>query len=201
MSTGSNTNEKSGDWLGRRYYLLAERLSTILPNVTVTDARVIQDYYLAQYNAESTMIAYGAEVERRPDRQAVRKWRVEPNRYVLYVSRLEPENNAHLVIEAFKKVRTAYRLLIVGDAPYAREYIDDLKARARGDRRIGFTGFVFGQDYRALQQNAYCYVHATEVGGTHPALLEAMGYGNCVLTLGTPENVEVVGDAGIALRG
>ncbi|HKG96186.1 MAG TPA: glycosyltransferase, partial [Pyrinomonadaceae bacterium] len=54
-----------------------------------------------------------------------------------------------------------------------------------------------GQDYRALQQNAYCYIHATEVGGTHPALLEAMGYGNCVLTLATPENIEVVGDAGV----
>jgi glycosyltransferase involved in cell wall biosynthesis len=194
---GLEHKRKKWGLLGRRYYLLAERLSTKLPNVTVTDARVIQDYYLARYNAASTMIAYGAEVERRPDRQAVRKWRVEPNRYVLYVSRLEPENNAHLVIEAFKKVRTAYRLLIVGDAPYAREYIDDLKARARGDRRISFTGFVFGQDYRALQQNAYCYVHATEVGGTHPALLEAMGYGNCVLTLSTPENVEVIGDAGI----
>jgi glycosyltransferase involved in cell wall biosynthesis len=144
------------------------------------------------------MIAYGSEVERRPDRTAVRRWRAEPNRYVLYVSRLEPENNARLVIEAFKKVRTAYRLLIVGDAPYAHDYIQDLKARARGDKRIIFTGFVFGQDYRALQQNAYCYVHATEVGGTHPALLEAMGYGNCVLTLATPENIEAVGDAGIA---
>ena len=43
------------------------------------------------------------------------------------VSRLEPENNAHLVIEAFKRVRTAYRLLIVGDAPYAHDYITDLK--------------------------------------------------------------------------
>src|SRR5204862_1275586 len=109
----------------------------------------------------------------------------------------EPENNAHLVIEAFKRVRTAHKLVIVGDAPYARDYIRELKARARGDKRIVFTGFVFGQDYRALQQNAYCYVHATEVGGTHPALLEAMGYGNCVLTLATPENIEVVGDAGI----
>ncbi len=194
---GLEHQRKKWGWLGKRYYLLAERLSTILPNVTVTDARVIQDYYLARYNATSKMIAYGAEVERRPDRAALRRWRVEPNRYVLYVSRLEPENNAHLVIEAFKKVRTAYRLIIVGDAPYARHYINDLKARARGDRRIGFTGFVFGQDYRALQQNAYCYVHATEVGGTHPALLEAMGYGNCVLTLATPENIEVVGDAGI----
>lgn len=195
---GLEHQRKKWNWLGRRYYLLAEKLSTILPNVTITDAQVIHDYYRNRYNASSRMIAYGSEVERRPDRATVRKWRAEPNRYVLYVSRLEPENNARLVIEAFKKVRTAYRLLIVGDAPYAREYIDDLKERARGDKRIVFTGFVFGQDYRALQQNAYCYVHATEVGGTHPALLEAMGYGNCVLTLATPENLEVVGSAGIS---
>ena len=194
---GLEHKRKKWGWLGRRYYRLAEYLSTILPNEMVTDAQVIQNYYLAQHNAKSTMIAYGSEVERLPDRALVRKWRVEPNRYVLYVSRLEPENNAHLVIEAFKRVRTAYRLLIVGDAPYAEEYINDLKARAKGDKRIIFTGFVFGQDYRALQQNAYCYVHATEVGGTHPALVEAMGYGNCVLTLATPENIEVVGDAGI----
>ncbi len=194
---GLEHKRKKWGALGRRYYRIAEYLSTILPNEMVTDAQVIQNYYLAQHRAKSTMIAYGSEVERRPDRSSVRKWRVEPNRYVLYVSRLEPENNAHLVIEAFKRVRTAYRLLVVGDAPYAENYINDLKQRAKGDKRIIFTGFVFGQDYRALQQNAYCYVHATEVGGTHPALLEAMGYGNCVLTLATPENIEVVGEAGI----
>jgi glycosyltransferase involved in cell wall biosynthesis len=194
---GLEHKRKKWNSIARNYYLMAERLATILPTETVTDARVIQEYYLARYGAASTMIAYGAEVERRPD-PLVRRWRVEPNRYVLYVSRLEPENNAHLVIDAFKRVRTAHKLLIVGDAPYAREYINDLKARARRDRRIIFTGFVFGRDYRALQQNAYCYIHATEVGGTHPALLEAMGFGNCVLTLAAPENIEAIGDAGIA---
>ncbi|PYS25212.1 MAG: glycosyl transferase family 1 [Acidobacteria bacterium] len=194
---GLEHKRKKWNWIAREYYLMAERLATILPNETVTDAKVIQEYYFARHKAVSTMIAYGAEIERRPD-PVVRRWRVEPNRYVLYVSRLEPENNAHMVIEAFKRVRTAYKLLIVGDAPYAREYINDLKARARRDRRIVFTGFVFGRDYRTLQQNAYCYVHATEVGGTHPALLEAMGFGNCVLTLAAPENIEAIGDAGIA---
>ncbi|MFN2576109.1 MAG: glycosyltransferase [Pyrinomonadaceae bacterium] len=194
---GLEHKRKKWNWIGRKYYLMAERLATILPTETVTDAKVIQDYYLAQHRAESTMIAYGAEVERKVD-PSVRRWRVEPNRYVLYVSRLEPENNAHLVIEAFKRVRTGHKLLIIGDAPYAREYINDLKARARRDKRIVFTGFVFGRDYRVLQQNAYCYVHATEVGGTHPALLEAMGFGNCVLTLAAPENIEAIGEAGIA---
>jgi len=194
---GLEHKRRKWNWLGKNYYRVAERLSVWLPNETVTDARVIQDYYAAKYRAASTMIAYGAEVERRVDRAAVRQWGVEPNRYVLYVSRLEPENNAAMVIEAFRRVRTPHKLLVVGDAPYAHEYIKYLRALARRDRRIIFTGFVFGDAYRALQQNAYCYVHATEVGGTHPALLEAMGYGNCVLTLAAPENVEVVGEAGI----
>lgn len=194
---GLEHKRKKWNWLGRGYYRMSERLATFLPNRIVTDARVIQEYYMARYGAESTMIAYGADVERRPDRATVHNWRVEPQRYVLYVSRLEPENNAHLVIEAFKRVRTSLKLLVVGDAPYAHDYIEELRERAGRDKRIIFTGFVFGKEYRALQQNAYCYVHATEVGGTHPALLEAMGYGNCVLTLSTPENVEVVGSAGI----
>jgi glycosyltransferase involved in cell wall biosynthesis len=194
---GLEHKRKKWNRLARRYYLIAEKLSTVLPDVTVTDARVIQEYYLARYDHPTTMIAYGAEVARTHDRLAVRRWGLEPNRYVLYVSRLEPENNAHLVIEAFKRVRTPHKLVVVGDAPYAHEYIESLRRSAARDPRIVFTSFVFGDAYRALQQNAYCYVHATEVGGTHPALLEAMGYGNCVLTLATPENVEVVGDAGI----
>src|ERR1051326_6235580 len=120
---------------------MAERLATMLPTETITDAKVIQEYYLARHGAHSTMIAYGAEVERRID-PSVRRWRVEPNRYVLYVSRLEPENNARMVIEAFKRVRTAHKLLIVGDAPYAQQYIADLKDQAADDPRIIFTGFV-----------------------------------------------------------
>src|SRR4030095_13113846 len=133
---GLEHKRKKWNWLARRYYLVAEKLSTVLPNETVTDARVIQDYYLARYNHPTTMIVYGAEVQRTLDRAAVRRWGVEPNRYVLYVSRLEPENNAHLVIEAFKRVKTSHKLVIVGDAPYARDYINDLKARARRDKRI-----------------------------------------------------------------
>jgi len=113
---GLDYKRKKWSRLGRSYYLLSERLAALLPNEIVTDARVIQDYYASRYGAPSKMIAYGAEVERHQDRNAIRHWDVEPNRYVLYVSRLEPENNAHLVIEAFKRVQTYHKLLIVGGA-------------------------------------------------------------------------------------
>jgi glycosyltransferase involved in cell wall biosynthesis len=191
---GLERKRKKWNWIGRTYYLVSEWLSTFLPTAIVTDAQVIQDYYETRYGKKSAMIAYGAEVARRAAPEHLEKYDLKPNGYILYVSRLEPENNAHLVIEAYQKVATDLPLVIVGGAPYAREYIAQLKSTR--DPRVKFLGFVFGEDYRALQQNAYCYVHATEVGGTHPALIEAMGAGNCALTLGTPENLEVMGDAG-----
>jgi glycosyltransferase involved in cell wall biosynthesis len=195
---GLERKRKKWNWIGRQYYLVSEWLSTFLPTAIVTDAQVIQDYYATRYKKESEMIAYGAEVARRADSEKLLKFGLEPNRYALYVSRLEPENNAHMVIDAYGRVKTDMALVIVGGAPYADEYIARLKNSA--DPRVKFLGFVFGEDYRALQQNAYCYVHATEVGGTHPALIEAMGAGNCALTLATPENMEVIGDAGIAYK-
>lgn len=195
---GLERKRKKWNWLGRTYYLLSEWLSTFMPTRIVTDALVIQDYYATRYGKESAMIAYGAEVARRAAPEKLERFGLMPNHYVLYVSRLEPENNAHLVIDAYERVKTDMPLVIVGGAPYAAEYIAQLKSTR--DPRVKFTGFVFGEDYRALQQNAYCYVHATEVGGTHPALIEAMGAGNCALTLDTPENMEVMGDAGIIYK-
>lgn len=195
---GLERKRKKWNWIGRTYYLVSEWLSTFLPTAIVTDAQVIQDYYATRYKKESEMIAYGAEVARRAAPERLLRFGLTPNQYVLYVSRLEPENNAHLVIEAYSRVKTDLPLVIVGGAPYAEEYIARLKSTK--DPRVKFPGFVFGEDYRALQQNAYCYVHATEVGGTHPALIEAMGAGNCALTLDTPENLEVIGDAGIVYK-
>ena len=192
---GLERKRKKWNWIGKTYYLVSEWLSTFLPTEIVTDAQVIQNYYETRYHKKSAMIAYGAEVARRAAPEHLEKYGLISGKYILYVSRLEPENNAHLVIEAYEKIKTDLPLVIVGGAPYAKEYIAQLKSTR--DPRIRFLGFVFGEDYRALQQNAYCYVHATEVGGTHPALIEAMGAGNCALTLATPENLEVMGDAGI----
>lgn len=120
-----------------------------------------------------------------------------PDAYLLYVSRLEPENNAHLVISAYRSVPGTLPLVVVGDAPYAREYGERVRALAALDRRVRLLGGVYGDGYRDLQRGARAYVQATEVGGTHPALIEAMGAGNLVLAYATPENREVVGGTAI----
>ena len=180
---------------GRAYYRLSEYLATIIPNVVVADAEVIRDYYLKEYGRSSVMITYGADCERTETTAVLDQLGVRPRNYFLYVSRLEPENNAHLVIQAFEQARTDKLLLIVGDAPYAQKYIEQLKSTA--DRRIRFTGAIYGKGYRELQSHPYAYIQATEVGGTHPALVEAMAVGNCILAKDTPENREVIADCGL----
>jgi glycosyltransferase involved in cell wall biosynthesis len=88
------------------------------------------------------------------------------------------------------------RLALIGDAPYAPDYI--ARVRNTEDARIAMPGYVFGQGYKELGSHCFAYIHATEVGGTHPALIEAMGRGALVLYLDTVENREVAGGCGLA---
>ena len=195
---GIERKRKKWSWPGRAYYRLSEHLSLWLPNVTVTDARVIERYYREKLGADSVFIPYGAFTERPATQAALDRIGLNPGEYFLYVSRFEPENNAHLVIEAFEKVKTNKHLVLVGDAPYSRRYIQ--KLRRTRDPRILFPGAIYGTGYRELQANAFCYIHATEVGGTHPALIEAMGQGSLIVANATPENAEVLSNAGILYR-
>lgn len=192
---GLERKRKKWNAVGRGWYLVSERLATWFPNAVVTDARVIQHYYAERYATASTFIPYGCQVGRTAGRDTLERLGLEPDSYILYVSRLEPENNAHAVIAAYEQTALTQRLVVVGDAPYAREYIRQLHAAA--GPRVLFTGGIYGAGYRELQCHALAYVHATEVGGTHPALVEAMGFGNCTLVHDVAENREVVADAGL----
>ncbi len=191
---GLERKRKKWNAAARAWYRLSERLSTWFPNELVTDAEVVQRYYAERYSKESRFIAYGAKTGKVRSRQVLDRFGLQPGEYFLYVSRMEPENNPLLVVRAFAKTRVDKKLVMVGDAPYAADYIREVKSA--DDPRVLFTGAVYGRGYDELQSHCAAYIHATEVGGTHPALIEAMGRGAPVLFLDTPENVEVAGDIG-----
>lgn len=192
---GLERKRRKWNRLAKTWYLVSEWLATFCPTAVVTDAMAIQQYYRTRWKKESTFIPYGADTGKVPGRQTPLDLGLEPGRYFLYVSRLEPENHALQVREAFERVSTEMRLALVGDAPYAAEYIR--RVRDTRDPRIVMPGAVYGAGYHELQSHSFAYIHATEVGGTHPALIEAMGRGALVLYRQTAENAEVVGDAGI----
>ncbi len=192
---GIERKRKKWNRLAKGWYLFSEWLSTFCPTVVVTDAMTIEEYYRERYGKASTYIPYGAEVGKVETSAALRKLGLERGRYFLYVSRMEPENHPLEVREAFERVDTPLKLALIGDAPYAGEYIR--RVRATNDPRIVIPGAIYGIGYGELGSHCFAYIHATEVGGTHPALIEAMGRGALVLYRNTPENAEVAGDAGI----
>lgn len=192
---GLERKRKKWNILAKAWYMMSERLSTIFPSAIVTDAGAIQAYYRDHYQAPSTMIPYGAEPQPVATNAVLGQLGLEAQRYFLFVSRMEPENNGLLVRQCFEKLSTSMKLALVGDAPYAHDYLRQV--RDTQDPRVVLPGAIFNPGYSELQSHCYAYIQATEVGGTHPALIEAMGRGALVLYMENPENNEVCGDAGL----
>ncbi len=186
--------------VGRWYYQACAWLSPKLPITLVTDAQVIARYYHDRFGKSTAFIPYGSDSRRLPPGATIERLGLEPGRFILYVSRFEPENHAHTVVEGYRRAGglegLGVPLVLVGDAPYATAYRERIEHLAADTPGVIMPGYVFGDGYVELQSNALLYVQATEVGGTHPALVEAMGRGATIVANRVPEHSEVLGDAG-----
>ena len=186
--------------LGRTYYRACEALAARWADAVVTDAAVIQRYYRRAWRRDSAMIPYGGDLPVPAGDDWLRRFGLTAGGYLLYVSRFEPENNPDRVVAAYRAVPGDLPLVLVGGAPYAHRLVRRVGELAAADRRVVLTGPLYGEGYRQLLFGAAAYVQATEVGGTHPALVEAMGAGKTVFFLDNLANREVVRDAGVPFR-
>ena len=186
---GIERKRRKWNVFGRAVYAIGETFSVAFANRVVADAEVIASYYREHYAFEPDVIPYGSEFPAEEDSDVLERLGIRD--YVLYVSRFEPENNPLEVLDAASDLEVP--LVMVGKGLYAKDLVDALHARKGAN--VILPGALYGRDYRTLQRNARVYIQATEVGGTHPALIEAMGSGGVVLALDTPENREVGGDA------
>jgi len=177
------------------YLKLCESFSGRVCHKVVADSRAIQSYFKEEYDKDATFIAYGADIGRFEDEEVLKKYRLNKGRYVLQVCRIEPDNNPHIVIREYSKVKTDMPLIILGDAQHSKRYMDDLKNSA--DDRVRFLGGIYGYDYDVIRSNPFCHIHAHEAGGTNPSLLESLAAGNCSVVLDVVYNIEVTGDAGL----
>ena len=189
---------KRAKWgrLVKLYYQFGEWCSAHTATRIVSDSRAIQAYYDERFKTPSTFIAYGAHVVDPSPPTILSEYGLEPHEYLFVASRLEPENNADITIDAFAGVKTNKKLVIAGGANWESDYVDRLKRTT--DPRVQLLGPVYKDGHiEQLHLHCYAYVHGNEVGGTNPALLKALGYGNCVLALNVAFNAEVVRDAAV----
>jgi glycosyltransferase involved in cell wall biosynthesis len=146
---------------------------------------------------KGTYIPYGADREKPTGTGYVASLGLEPGRYVLFVGALVPDKGPDLLIDAYAKLETDLPLVVVGSSPFAPEYRARLREAAARDARVRMLGYVYDEPYRELLANAYAYVHPLRSDGTSPALLQAMGYGSCIVINSLPEALSAVGDTAL----
>jgi len=213
---------KRGKWgeFARAYFRFCELIACLSGATLISDSRAIGDYYRRKYVKRTVFIPYGARTipltvplphgERAkgeiaaPASQArndiLREYGLKADGYFLVVGRLEPENNADLIIRAFQKIKTDKLLVIMGATNWKSPYSRRLKET--GGPGVRFLGAIYRPGHlERILEGCYFYIHGHEVGGTNPALLQAMGSGSCVLALETVFNAEVVGETGLLFAG
>lgn len=189
--------------IARAYLRTCARFAYHACDVLVTDSLSVQRFYANRYGHVSRLIYYGADHMRPPPQKdlnaTLKKYRLTYKNYFLYVARFEPENNPELVIRAFIRAKIKMPLVMIGDNYYAPQYVAKLKKLAKG-HRIRFLGYVYGERHLHLQFGTYTYIRASEVGGAHPSLIEAMASKNVIVANLRDSHKEILGNAAIYYR-
>lgn len=177
---------------------------------TITVSRSLSQYCLNEYKKETVYIPNGVTMPKKQASDAVAALPVRqagfglaPGQYLLMVSRLVPHKGAHLLVEAFLRLKESHaddprvrnlKLAIVGGSVYTDDYVAELRGMASGSSDIVFTGFVSGEPLASLYANAAALVHPSLSEGLPVTVLSAMSHGTPVLVSGIPEHLELTND-------
>ncbi len=179
--------------LASAYLRLGERAAVHLASRTIVVSRELERYFARRYRRRATYIPNAVGAPGPVNLEDLKKYGLEPGRYILTVGRLVPEKGIHLLLEAYRGTLADMPLVVVGDDPHGK-YIAQLREAA--DERVRFVGYVYGPPLAAFFAGAYLYVQPSTLEGLSIALLEAMSHGAGVLASDIPANVEALGDAG-----
>lgn len=180
---------------------LGEYMSTKVPHHTITVGQKLVDYYKDKYDKDVIYIPNGINKPIVREAKLIKEnYGIDKGEYLLFLARLVPEKNCHLLIEAYKELKTDKKLVIAGESSHTNKYQRSLHELAKGDERIVFTGFIGGALLDELYSNAYAYVLPSDIEGLPISLLEAMSYGNCCLVSDIRENMDVILDKGVSFK-
>jgi glycosyltransferase involved in cell wall biosynthesis len=193
------------DWRRRKWGRVAKfllerssRFAIRASGACITDSREVARHYRETHGREPHYIAHGVDTREVHGRGALDTYGLRDRGYVLFVGRITPEKGLHHLIDAFAGVSANMQCVIVGDGSGDPGYWRTLEERAARDARVRLLGPVYGEAVRELFAHAYVYVQPSEIEGTALSLVEAMGFGNCVVVSNIAENLETVGDAGLS---
>lgn len=170
---------------------LGERSACLFPHQTIAISKALQKYCKYEFNHKARYIPNGVAIaETVGHYDILKKFNLQPNGYIVSVSRLVRHKGVHTLIKAYNGVTTDKKLVIVGDGSNTDDYVAELKDLADGNSNIIFTGGQTGQDLLGLFASAYLFVQPSEAEGLSIALLEAMAYNIPTIISNIEENQE-----------
>lgn len=185
----------------RLYLKFGELILCQMANRVITVSKTLRKYAKEKYNRKASYIPNGVAVGKILSPEEIRrKWGLKRGNYILTVSRLVRHKGVHHLIDAYKKLKTEKKLVIVGDGFFTDDYVKELKKMTVGNKSIVFTGEQKGRTLAELFSSAYLFVQPSESEGLSIALLEAMAYGQTVLVSDIPENKEAIGETGFTFK-
>lgn len=183
---------KRKKWSGPAKWFLriSEKIGIRYADIVVADNKKIQDYILEAHKRKSELIEYGGDhvlnIPLNPETKA--KYDIETNEYAFKVCRIEPENNIHIILEAFKD--SGIDLVLVGNWNYSN-YGKDLRYQYHDVKNLKLLDPIYDQhSLDELRSNCSLYIHGHSVGGTNPSLVEAMNLGLCCIVFNVEYNIE-----------
>lgn len=184
-----------------KYLEFGERMAAQKADVCLVLSKNMKKYIDEKYGINSVLFANGIDKPVMHDPEIINnKYSLKKDEYILSLGRIVPEKGLHYLIKAFRKCTTSKKLVIAGGFEANKEYYNQLLEAAKGDDRIIFTGYVYGQEVQELYSNAYVFVLPSNLEGMANALLEAMSYNNCCLISDIPENTEVANEHAISFH-
>ena len=193
------TNIDGLEWKRSKWNKLIQSLTRLLEkygvkysDYLIADNLAIQDYLFNEYNVESKLIEYGAVSVNKPDLSCLQKYNMYKAKYIVTIARLEPENNLEMMCDGYiiSKINMPY--YIIGN--HLTDYGDFLKDKYR-DSGIKFLGGIYDKKcLDTIRYYSYCYLHGHSVGGTNPALLEAMAAKALIIAHNNKFNKSVIND-------
>ena len=193
---GLDWKREKWSYIGKIYLKFSEYLSSFLPNMTITDSLYVKNYYQRQYRKSIDYLPYGFFTQSKKKKLRFNNLNLKKNEYFIWVGRFVPDNKLEEIVIAFKKIKTNYKLIVVGDDLYESNYKKYISALTYSDPRIILTGFISHSECAYIMKNSLAYIETKRSGGAHPSLIDAMGLGCLIISNNHKANKSIIKNLG-----
>jgi glycosyltransferase involved in cell wall biosynthesis len=193
---GIDWNRKKWPWYGKLFLKFSAFLTAYLPNQVIFDNIFAREFFEKRFNKKFCFIPFGSDVPNFIEKDEIfDKLGIVKKEYFLFIGRFIPDKGLHYLIQAFEKLETTKKLVLVGGSPNPSNY--ERKLLSTKDSRILSVGYIYGEDSLRLMKHAYCYIQPSEVEGLSPVILNVMSIGTPIICSNIKENIYAVSDTAI----